>query len=126
MGNTIGWYDSYSKNHERYIQYDWEGVTVEGTSSLYELSTDELASVLHGDKFIVQKGKVRLQEYEVTIKVNNFNAVTNKVIKHNEYELTKEEVIDISLYHVKQLSSKFTLFDESAVILCKGTRIEKD
>lgn len=112
------------KNRRYFSSYRKDIIRIQ--KIMNELSTDELASVQHCDKYEVQKGKVRLQEYEVTIKINNFNTtITNKVIKQNEYELTKKDVIDISLFHVNQLSSKFTSLDEPAVIECKKIRIEK-
>jgi len=51
---------------------------------------------LFGD-YEVEKQKYSLQEFEVTYRLNKFTTVTNKVVRNNEYELSKEQVIESSI-----------------------------
>jgi len=96
---------------EAHIRKGWEGT---GAEIIGDLTVDQLGRVLFGD-YEVEKQKYSLQEFEVTYRLNKFTTVTNKVVRNDEYELSKEQVIESSIRILNRSKHNFELKETDVV-----------
>lgn len=97
---------------ETHIKKGWDGTEIE---SLKLLSTDELATVLFSDNYEIKKNKLKYQEYLVTYILDEYNRFQNKVARRNVPELSKSEVINLSLENIESYKEKLDIDDETEI-----------